>query len=86
MGRPVSIDPLRFRNFKLGTDSIIGKYDEAKAQKDGEKLSEKNLYANPQNYQMCLWTGLGVWCALMEDHLLNHKHLRSEERRVGKEC
>jgi hypothetical protein len=47
IGRPSSIDPLGFHNFSLGSDSIIGKYDDSKADKAGERLTKKNLYANP---------------------------------------
>jgi len=41
MARCSNIDPLGFHNFKLGNDSIICKYDDSKADKEGEKLSEK---------------------------------------------
>jgi len=41
MGRCASIDPLGFHNFSLGIDSIVGKYDDSEADKDGERLSEK---------------------------------------------
>jgi hypothetical protein len=48
IGRPSSfIAPLGFHNFSLGSDSIIGKYDDSKADKAGERLTEKNLYASP---------------------------------------
>ena len=41
MGRYASIDPLGFHNFAVAQDSIKCKYDDSKADKDGEKLSEK---------------------------------------------
>jgi hypothetical protein len=64
MGRSASIDPLHTRNFKLGVDSIVGKYDDSKADKTAQRLSEKNIYANPFDYTMCFWTGFGIWIAL----------------------
>ena len=73
MARSASIDPLAFHNFSVGNDSYVGKYDSSKADKAGERLSEKNIYANAQEWQMCFWTGFGIWCALRrvsfgEDH------------------
>ena len=42
MARSASIDCLAFHNFSVGSlDSIVIKYDETKADKAGEKLSEK---------------------------------------------
>lgn len=69
MARCASIDPLGFNNFKLGCDSIICKYDDSKTKKDGEKLSEKNIYANPTAYEQCFWTGMGVYSALNADKI-----------------
>jgi hypothetical protein len=60
MARSASIDCLAFHtNFSLGTDSIAIKHDETKADKAGEKLSEKTLYANPIDWTMCTWLALG---------------------------
>jgi hypothetical protein len=75
MARSASIDPLGFHNFSLGGDSLIAKYDDSKADKDGEKLSEKNTYANPDNYLLCFWTGMGIWCALNVDNLCGSEKL-----------
>ena len=66
MARCASIDPLGFHNVKLGVDSLVVKYDDSKADKAGEKLSEKNIFANPFQWQECFWTGMGVWLALRE--------------------
>ena len=74
MARSASIDPLGMHNFKLGADSIIGKYDTAKADQAGERLSKKNIYANPGNWQLCTWTGMGIWCAL------NNKMYKDNEK------
>jgi hypothetical protein len=69
MARSASIDPLAFHNFSLGTDSIIGRYDDSKADKTGDRLSEKKLYANPNDWRKCFWTGLGIYTAINQDHL-----------------
>jgi len=61
MARSASIDVRAKRNFKLGIDSIRGKYDDTKTDKAGERLSEKNLYANPFDWTMCWWTGVWIW-------------------------
>jgi hypothetical protein len=76
MARSASIDPLRLDNFRLGPDSIIGKYDDSKSDKAAERLSEKNLYSNPTKFQWCWWTGFGVWVALRgEDAFKDDCHL-----------
>jgi hypothetical protein len=67
--------PLGFHNFSLGADSLICKYDNSKVDKGGEKLSEKNTYANPENHLLCFWTGLGIWCALNVDNLSGSEKL-----------
>ena len=41
MARCASVNPLGFHNFSLGMDSLIVKYDDPKADKDGDCLSEK---------------------------------------------
>ena len=41
MARSISIDPLVFHNFTVASDSIVGKYDDSKTDKAGERLSEK---------------------------------------------
>ena len=73
IARSASIDPLAFHNYRIGPDSIICKYDDSKADKTGEKLAEKNLYANPFEYTQCSWTGLGIYCALNCDALSVHE-------------
>lgn len=59
MARSASIDCLGLHNIRLGPDSIIIKYDESKADKAGERLSEKNIFANPKEWKMCTWLSLG---------------------------
>lgn len=74
MARSASIDSLAMHNFKVGPDSIVGKYDTSKADQAGDRLSEKNLYANPHDWTMCVWTGLGIYCAL------NNEKYEDDER------
>ena len=64
MARSASVDPLHVKNFRLGNDSIIIKYDDSKADKQAKHLAEKNIYPNNKNWRMCVWTGLGVYMAL----------------------
>ena len=64
MARTTSIDPLRFKNFKLGAGSIVCKYDDSKADKIAEQLSEKNLYSNLFQMEQCVWTAIRVYIAL----------------------
>ena len=75
MARSASIDCLAFHNFSLGTDSIVIKYDETKADKAGEKLSEKNVYANPLDWTMCPWLALGVYCFVFQGNLVENERL-----------
>ena len=70
MARGGLIDNLGIRNFSVGEDSIIVKYDDSKCDKAGDRLSEKNIFANTENWEMCVWTGIGVWCALNQEHLV----------------
>ena len=64
MDRCASVDPLGFHNFSVAQDSVKCVYDDSKADKEGEKLSEKNLYANPFSLKECWWTAMGLYCAL----------------------
>ena len=75
MARSASIDPLAFHNFKTGQDSFICKYDDQKADKSGERLSEKNIYANPFEWTQCFWTGMGVYVALNCGAMSSHERL-----------
>jgi hypothetical protein len=48
MGRYASINPLGIHNLGVGpVDSSKIKYDDSKADSTGEKVSPKNMYANP---------------------------------------
>lgn len=73
MGCLISIDPLGFRNFTMGSDSIKCTYDNSKADQAGEKVSPKNIYANPLDPFLCTFTALGVWFSLQKKVLVNHE-------------
>jgi hypothetical protein len=45
-------------------DSVKCKYGDSKADKKGERVSPKNIYANPFNPMVCLHLSLGCWFAL----------------------
>jgi hypothetical protein len=75
MARSASIDCLAFHNFGLGTDSLVIKYDDSKADKAGEKLSEKNVYANPLDWTMCTWLALGIYCFVFQGNLIESERL-----------
>ena len=62
MARSINIDCLGWHNLKKGEDSIVVKYDETKADKSGESCSDKNIYANPQDWYVCWYTCLGIYC------------------------
>jgi hypothetical protein len=62
MGRSASIDPLGIHNLGVGAaDSYKIKYDDSKADSNGEKFSPKNMYVNPSDPTMCYVTALGIW-------------------------
>ena len=75
MARCALIDPLSFHNFDVAQDSIKCKYDDSKADKEGEKLSVKNIYANPTNFKECWWTAMGIYCALHCEQLSKSERL-----------
>ena len=64
MARSISIDDLSFRNFHKNCNSIVCKYDQIKKDKAREKCTDKNLYANPENLNICLFLVLGLYFAL----------------------
>jgi hypothetical protein len=75
MARSSSIDNLGFHNLKIGNDSIRLKYDDSKADKAGERLSEKNIYANPKDWRLCWWTSFGIWCCLRGNKFKENERL-----------
>ena len=79
IARCISIDPLGFRNFSLGPDSIIVTYHETKKDKTGERCFGKNIYPNSQDWLLCHWTGMGLYCALNVDRLATTDKLFLDE-------
>ena len=71
MGRSISIDPLGLHNFKSATDSIKCLYDNSKSDQAGEKVSPKNMYANPVDPVICNFTGVGAWISLTRESFLD---------------
>jgi hypothetical protein len=62
IGRSASIDPLGIHNLGIGAaDSYKIKYDDSKSDSTGEKVSPKNMYANPFDPTICSVTALGIW-------------------------
>ena len=91
MARSASIDPLCLHNFSLGWDSIVGKYDDSKADKTADRLSEKNLYANHLEWKKCWWTGFAIWCCMQVENLSTNKWVflspgTKEGSAAGKYC
>ena len=64
MARSISIDDLTFGRISLGTDLLIVEYVDSKADQKGERTSPKNCYANPFEYQVCIFTALGCYFCL----------------------
>ena len=60
MAQSAHIDPLKLHNLRLGTNSIMVKHDESKADKQVPRLAPKNFCPNPCDHEPCHFTGLGV--------------------------
>lgn len=61
MARSASIDALGLHNLSNGADSFKITYDDSKTDGSGERVSPKNLYANPFDPSICPATALGIW-------------------------
>jgi hypothetical protein len=61
MARSINIGVLGLHNFRLGEDSVICKYDKTKADQAGEKVADKNIYANPFDPLTCPHLALAIW-------------------------
>lgn len=52
------------------------KYNDSKADKNADRLSEKNLYANPHDWKLCSWTAVGIYLSLQGEEKFNeNSHL-----------
>ena len=67
MARSINIDDLTFAMASLGTDSLIIEYADSKADQKGERTSPKNCYANPFNFQVCIFTALGCYFCVNDE-------------------
>lgn len=68
MARSVNIGVLGIHNFSIGGDSIKIRYDSSKSDQTGEKVNDKNVYANPLDPVVCSHLALAVWFALEDSH------------------
>ena len=84
MARSSNIDALCFHNVKRGvSDSLTFKFDSSKCDQTGEFVTEKNVYANPLNPELCPWLAFAVHIGL------NAEHLEKSERifvKPGSKC
>ena len=71
MARSINIDCVGFSNMRRGTDSLVIKYDDTKADKAGENCHNKNLYANPKDPVVCVFLAIGIYCAMEHKSLEN---------------
>ena len=70
MARSINIDNLRFNCLSLGKDSLVVKYWDTKKDKKGEKTSPKNCYANPFEYEICIYTALGTYFCIYDENFV----------------
>jgi hypothetical protein len=61
MARSINVGVLALHNFQVGEDTIICKYDLSKTDQAGERVSDKNIYANPLTPTVCFHLALGIW-------------------------
>ena len=71
MTRSINIDYVGFSNLKRGTDSLVIKYDDTKADKTGENCHNKKLYTNPKDPIGCVFLAIGIYCAMEHKSLEN---------------
>lgn len=72
MAQSILVDPLGFHSFHCGTDSIKVTYDKSKADQSGEKVSPKNVYANPFDPTISPFLGLGIWLSLKKETFVDN--------------
>jgi hypothetical protein len=73
MGRTASVDPLGLHNIRVGTDSIIVKYDDSKMDGTGERVKPKNIYANPYNPNICSFLATGLYLTMYQSQFARTK-------------
>jgi hypothetical protein len=75
LGRSSSVDTLGLHNLCIGTDSIVLEYNDSKMDGTGQKMSPKNIYANPYKPEICPFTSLGVWLMLNPDNFTQTENI-----------
>jgi hypothetical protein len=83
IGRSISIDPLGFQNFHMGTDGMKIEYEFTKSDQSGEKVKGKNIYANPLDPHQCLFTGMGIFLSLNRGSFDNSHHFFIRAGKIG---
>ena len=64
MSRCASISPLGFRNMRVAMDAHSVQHHLTKADQEGERCFAKNIFANSDDWLLCHWTGMALYCAL----------------------
>ena len=64
MGRCVNVEPLALHNLKVFEDHIQILYDSNKMDQTGDKVTMKNIYANPLNPRICTFLALGIYLVM----------------------
>jgi hypothetical protein len=65
MARSMPIDDLTFAS--LRTDSLEVEYCDSKSDQKGERTSSKNCYANPVDYNFCIFTAFGCYFCIHDE-------------------
>ena len=87
MARSASTDPLGIHNLSPGTDSFKITYDNSKTDGSGERVSPKNIYANPFAPHICPATALGIWlCIRNETFKAENDSIFLENGKLGSAC
>ena len=65
-----SVDPLGFRNFRIEEDSHAITHDKTKKDQEGERCFAKHVYPNAEDFLICHWTTMALYCALHKDEIV----------------
>ena len=63
------MEALGFRNFKIVGDAISCTNDATKMDKEGVKCFSKHIYGNDEQWFLCQWTCMGLYCMVNADVL-----------------
>ena len=75
MGRCINVEPLPLHNLKVFEDHIQILYDSKKMDQTGDKVTMKNIYANPLNPRICTFLALGTYLAMNSPRFTKTEHL-----------